>query len=115
MVRRHGLRIVALTAVAVLTGACIGAYDVKAPPVPDATRTPTIVGVIAERALDGVTFRIEDGTVVDVGGPGSSAAPAALLSERSGSEGSLLLFGEYDQGRFYAATRPRGDDGCFEI
>jgi hypothetical protein len=111
MVWRLVLPLVAVVAVV----SCIGAYDVKAPPVPNTTRTPTIIGVIAGREPDGVTYRLEDGTIVDVGGPNSSAAPAALLGERFHGDGSLLLFGEDAQGRFYAATRVRDEQGCFGI
>jgi hypothetical protein len=62
-----------------------------------------------------VAYRLEDGTVVDMGGPNSSAAPAARLGQPYISDGSLLLFGEDAQGRFYAGTRPRDEKGCFAI
>jgi hypothetical protein len=109
MVRRLVLPLVAVVAVV----GCIGAYDVKAPPVPNTTRTPTIIGVAGPES-DGV-YRLEDGTIVDVGGPRSSAAPAALLGEEFHGAGSLLLFGEDAQGRFYAAARARDEQGCFRI
>lgn len=107
-----GRLVLPLVAVVAVVG-CIGAYDVKAPPAPNTIRTPTIIGV-AGRESDGV-YRLEDGTIVDVGGPRSSAAPAALLGQEFSGDGSLLMLGEDAQGRFYAATRARDEQGCFRI
>jgi len=109
-----GRLVLPLVAVAAVVG-CIGVYDIKAPPLPSTTRTPTIIGVIAGRESNTDTYRLADGTLIDVGGPNSSAIPAELLSQPSGGDGSLLLFGEDERGRFYAATRRRDERRCVSI
>lgn len=120
MVPRLAILLVRMALGGFLVVGCWPYANPTAPPTPAAARIPTIVGQIGGWAPDNVSYRLEGGDVVDVGGPGSSAAPAALLSDTriwmpsSDSAGGLLLFGEDADGRFYAATQP-DEGGCFLV